>query len=174
MPLRCFLGGIQTIPLPSRQTFLPISAQTIPLPLFLEPNNICPFHSLGPWYFQKRALIMKQALERFWELVSRHQQQQSNSCECCVQVSRQVGLHMPFVIIGLSWFKLFRPRVWPWVRQATGAKWSVTFSWLSAGSAVLPSHRGNNMWRLESSPISLSVIPGSVRLLLGKGTVPLY
>lgn len=41
---------------------------------------------------------MKQALERFWELVSRHQQQQSNSCECCVQVSRQVGLHMPFVI----------------------------------------------------------------------------
>lgn len=90
------------------------------------------------------------------------------------QASRQVGLHMPFVISRATWFKLFRLGVWQPVRQATGAKWLIIFSLLIACILyyLLTVEITSN--HLRVLPISLSVLPRSPIPLLGKGTILLY
>lgn len=95
--------------------------------------------------FRKEHLKWNKLWKAFWQSVSKHWRQQSDSHQCYVQVSPQAGSHMPFVITGATWFKLFGLGMWQWVRQATGAKWLIIFSLPIAGSFVWFSHSGNNI-----------------------------
>lgn len=155
---------------------LPDFAQTISLPLMPRTGRyLSPSISWALDIFWKEHLQWNKLRKASWQLVSKHWRQQSHCHQCSVQISQQVGLHMPCAITGAAWFKLFRLRVWQWVRQAIGAKWQIVFSLLIADSShILFMHyllTGKTACsHLRVCPVSLSVLPRSL-IPLGKGTV---
>lgn len=169
-------------------------ANTPPLLFRWDPNypttflakmlllNLCRNHSTSCYFqnwtisaldsFRKEYFQWNKLWKLFWQRVRKHWQ--SDFQQGCVQVSQQVGLHMPFTVTGATWFKLFRLGVWQWVRQAAGANWLIIFSLLIAGSSLWLSHNGKNINPFESSPNFPFCPPRSVSSLLGKGTILLY